>query len=161
MLSEKKKRQRISVDPQNKAWQAGSQISLPVVDTASYGHKLLERMGWKKGAGLGKDSDGTTTHPSVEIKNDNKGVGSSIEESTGASATCIGTFDTLLKSINGSGGFSEKQKKPKKAKKLHEHEMARLSHRARYIKSKSVSAYSDRCLAEILGFGKQLQPKMD
>lgn len=155
MLSEKKKRQRISVDPQNTTWHA---------DTTSYGHRLLERMGWKKGDGLGKDADGATAHPAVEAKSDNKGIGFSTEKSKASAATCIGAFDALLKDINSVGGVSGKQKRSKKAssrRRPHEQETARLSHRTKYIKSKSVSTYPDQSLAEILGFAKQLQSKID
>lgn len=42
-------------------------------DETKYGQKMLEKMGWKKGKGLGANEDGMTNHLKVSLKNDKKG----------------------------------------------------------------------------------------
>ncbi|KAI9252459.1 hypothetical protein BY458DRAFT_419354, partial [Sporodiniella umbellata] len=41
----------------------------------SFAQSQLEKFGWSKGEGLGKEKDGNAKHISVSIKNDKKGVG--------------------------------------------------------------------------------------
>jgi G-patch domain len=42
-------------------------------DASSLGKKLMEKMGWSSGKGLGKDEQGDTEHIAVKYKNDSKG----------------------------------------------------------------------------------------
>jgi len=44
-------------------------------DENKFGQKLLEKMGWKKGSGLGKDGQGDPEVIKVAIRSDKKGVG--------------------------------------------------------------------------------------
>lgn len=44
------------------------------VDSNKFGQKLLEKMGWTKGKGLGANEDGMTEHIRVSHKNDSKGL---------------------------------------------------------------------------------------
>lgn len=44
-------------------------------DENKFGLKLLEKMGWKKGSGLGKDGQGNPELIRVSFKSDTKGVG--------------------------------------------------------------------------------------
>ncbi|KAF7726452.1 G patch domain-containing protein 4 [Apophysomyces ossiformis] len=41
----------------------------------SFAHSQLEKYGWSKGDGLGKNKDGNTKHIAVTVKNDTKGLG--------------------------------------------------------------------------------------
>lgn len=43
-------------------------------DSNKFGQKMLERMGWKEGKGLGRNEDGLTEHVKVSYKSDNKGL---------------------------------------------------------------------------------------
>ena len=45
-------------DPNNTEWSR---------DTSKYGHKLLAGMGWKEGAGLGREGKGTLEHVKVGV----------------------------------------------------------------------------------------------
>eukprot|EP01129_Flabellula_baltica_P005678 TRINITY_DN206_c0_g1_i2.p1 TRINITY_DN206_c0_g1~~TRINITY_DN206_c0_g1_i2.p1 ORF type:complete len:275 (+),score=102.62 TRINITY_DN206_c0_g1_i2:111-935(+) len=54
------------VDPNNKHW---------ANDTSRYGFKMLEKMGWSHGKGLGANENGTTKHIPIVRKDDNKGIG--------------------------------------------------------------------------------------
>lgn len=42
-------------------------------DTSNFGHKMLARMGWSHGKGLGANEDGMIEHIKVSHKNDSKG----------------------------------------------------------------------------------------
>lgn len=44
-----------------------------MVDANKYGQKLMEKMGWSSGKGLGAKEDGVTEHIKVSYKNDSKG----------------------------------------------------------------------------------------
>ncbi len=46
-----------------------------IIDEDKFGKKLMEKMGWKDGKGLGANENGMTDHIKVKFKMDNKGVG--------------------------------------------------------------------------------------
>lgn len=46
-------------------------------DKDKFGQKMLEKMGWTEGSGLGAKGNGTTSHVKVRRKNDALGVGAS------------------------------------------------------------------------------------
>ena len=64
-LSQARTKQRIPLDPRNTNW---------TNDDNKYGHKMLEKMGWKKGLGLGMNNDGDTNGPSALLKADMSGM---------------------------------------------------------------------------------------
>lgn len=43
-------------------------------DKNGFGQKMLEKMGWKHGKGLGANEQGLTESLKVSYKNDNKGM---------------------------------------------------------------------------------------
>ena len=45
-----------------------------MADDDKFGQKMLEKMGWEKGKGLGAKLDGNVDHISVRAKNDQKGM---------------------------------------------------------------------------------------
>ncbi|CAI8036227.1 PIN2/TERF1-interacting telomerase inhibitor 1 [Geodia barretti] len=66
MLAEKKYKQKWSEDPRNSRWSE---------DRSRFGYRMLERMGWSEGKGLGKDLAGKTEHVKVSKRSDTSGVG--------------------------------------------------------------------------------------
>lgn len=44
-----------------------------IIDSNKFGQKMLEKMGWSKGKGLGAKENGITEHVRVSYKNDSKG----------------------------------------------------------------------------------------
>ncbi|XP_061668300.1 PIN2/TERF1-interacting telomerase inhibitor 1 isoform X3 [Syngnathoides biaculeatus] len=66
MLAEPRRKQKWSTDPRNSAWSN---------DDSKFGQKMLERMGWSKGKGLGRSEQGATEHVKVKVKNNCHGLG--------------------------------------------------------------------------------------
>ncbi|KAK1795916.1 hypothetical protein P4O66_009026, partial [Electrophorus voltai] len=64
-----RRKQKWSVDPRNSTWSK---------DESKFGQKMLERMGWSKGKGLGKSEQGATEHIKVKVKNNNMGLGTTV-----------------------------------------------------------------------------------
>lgn len=44
------------------------------LDSNKFGQKLLEKMGWSQGKGLGAQENGITEHVKLAYKNDSKGT---------------------------------------------------------------------------------------
>ncbi|XP_061668298.1 PIN2/TERF1-interacting telomerase inhibitor 1 isoform X1 [Syngnathoides biaculeatus] len=61
-----RRKQKWSTDPRNSAWSN---------DDSKFGQKMLERMGWSKGKGLGRSEQGATEHVKVKVKNNCHGLG--------------------------------------------------------------------------------------
>jgi hypothetical protein len=55
---------QLSVDPQNKFW---------ANDKSRFGHKMLEKMGWAQGKGLGKNEQGNPEYVKAQKMNDKEG----------------------------------------------------------------------------------------
>ncbi|KAG2520207.1 hypothetical protein JM18_000957 [Phytophthora kernoviae] len=117
-----------SANGKNMAWAA---------DTSKFGFKMLVKMGWSAGKGVGKDLQGQATHVKIARRSENLGVGCSLKQAEvqGWSKTA-GGFADVLKTLNASYGNnsgedgeasdaslptkskkSKKSKKEKKAKK--------------------------------------------
>ncbi|KAF9116602.1 PIN2/TERF1-interacting telomerase inhibitor 1 [Mortierella sp. AM989] len=59
-------KQRLAPDPRNLHW---------ANDTNKFGFKMMEKMGWSQGKGLGAKEDGAQEHVKVRLKENNLGVG--------------------------------------------------------------------------------------
>jgi Pin2-interacting protein X1 len=81
---------------QNMAWAA---------DTSKFGYKMLVKMGWSAGKGVGKDLQGQATHVKLERRSEALGVGCSLKQAEvqGWSNTAAG-FADVLKTLNKSYG---------------------------------------------------------
>uniref|UniRef100_A0A915BP58 G-patch domain-containing protein n=1 Tax=Parascaris univalens TaxID=6257 RepID=A0A915BP58_PARUN len=66
ILAERRCKQRISVDPQNIQWRN---------DDRKFGRKILERMGWRNGKGLGKREQGRNENLTLKANHSGKGLG--------------------------------------------------------------------------------------
>ncbi|KAG2393969.1 hypothetical protein C9374_003733 [Naegleria lovaniensis] len=134
-------------DPNNKRW---------AEDKSRLGFKLLEKMGWKEGDGLGKKRDGMTEHVKVAFKTDTAGIGAH-EEAKKERTVCqkMSSFSEVLERLktttkqdsssseDESTEKSKTEEEPKtKTNRIHHHRRAR---------SKMTSNYSQEDLAAILG----------
>ena len=43
------------------------------LDKTKYGYRMLQRMGWEEGKGLGSEEEGPKEHIKVKVKRDNQG----------------------------------------------------------------------------------------
>jgi Pin2-interacting protein X1 len=145
-----KRKQRIAADPQNKTW--GD-------DKSKFGYKMLQKMGWSEGKGLGKNEDGGTDHLEMEFKTDTLGLGVTKKNATEETYQQLTAFDSILKRINTEEPDSETVCKSSKKEKRHKVKKVespikttgRLAHRRKFINNKRVDQYSEAHLKEILG----------
>ncbi|CAG0890419.1 unnamed protein product [Darwinula stevensoni] len=63
MLAEPRRRNKWSLNPRGKLWSQ---------DDSKFGQKMLEKMGWKKGDGLGRKKQGEVNPLRIDFKDDNK-----------------------------------------------------------------------------------------
>ncbi|TPX59494.1 hypothetical protein SpCBS45565_g07727 [Spizellomyces sp. 'palustris'] len=148
-LAGQKNKQRIGLDPQNKTWKN---------DQSKFGFKMLQKMGWSEGKGLGANEDGLREHVKVRLKEDNLGVGAD-RRSIDNWLDNNSAFDALLKGLNGSGDDStpepaavEKEKPEVLETKLDARPAhGRLYHRKKFLRNKLVSNYDSKDLNMILG----------
>jgi len=91
-LAEKRQKTRYSVNNKTE-WSD---------DKTKYGQRLMEKMGWKEGAGLGKNETGRIEHIDLKIKQNVRGLGflnGKYDEEWLSHQTA---FDTMLKKLHES-----------------------------------------------------------
>lgn len=97
-LSENKSKQRFGLDPRNTNWSN---------DTSRFGHRYLQRMGWKPGSGLGLVSHATTSNIKVAVKDNNNGIGAKLTKGRsktgvdGDETSGLDSFQRILGKLNG------------------------------------------------------------
>nr|XP_044248730.1 PIN2/TERF1-interacting telomerase inhibitor 1 isoform X1 [Drosophila takahashii] len=150
-----------------------------LADENRFGTKMLEKMGWTKGNGLGAKQDGEKDFVRIRFKNDAEGLG--FEARDDQWTTHEEGFNGLLKSLNGEEteangkeseaeeearpmGFGFKAEEPEEPskKKLKEkisgislEEKSKQSrarvHYKKFTRGKDLSQYSEKDLANIFG----------
>ncbi|XP_061401255.1 PIN2/TERF1-interacting telomerase inhibitor 1 [Musca vetustissima] len=90
MLAEPRQRKRYNLVPKGKALYE---------DDSRFGTKMLEKMGWSKGKGLGAKEDGSQDFVRVRYKNDSQGLG--YEQRDDQWTQHESSFNDLLKNLNG------------------------------------------------------------
>ena len=84
------------------AWSRKDLMSKATPITEGIGKKLLEKMGWRQGEGLGRRKEGTIAPLALDIKTDRKGLVSNediVKSKTIALTNFPGKYDFILKSI--------------------------------------------------------------
>ncbi|KAH6585004.1 hypothetical protein BASA60_000718 [Batrachochytrium salamandrivorans] len=124
-LAEPRTKQRINIDPQNKQWKD---------DKTKFGHKMLEKMGWSDGKGLGRNEDGRTDNIQVKLM---------------MTVLLIAPLpiDENAAADNVDRDASPKESAPVSAPP----QFGRLYHRKKFLRNKQVSNYDSANLSEILG----------
>ena len=133
---------------QNKAW---------AQDTSKFGFRMLSKMGWKAGAGLGKDAQGQAAHVTVKKRTALLGLGCSLKQAevTGWS-NISGGFVDVLSNLNATYAKttkkSKKSKKKKSIEKVNEttNGVKRVLY-AKRIQNKNAKGYSASDMSAILG----------
>jgi len=150
MLSEPRRRQKWSLNPRGNLWSK---------DENKLGQKLMEKMGYEKGKGLGAKQDGMLDPILVRQKEDNKGVGFEGHDDTWlahqedfqavlaalneAHAECGENANKTVSCVKEKDDESSLEKASKKSKKrVHYH---------KFTRGKDLSNYSADDLGCILG----------
>ena len=99
-------------------------LVLAVADKKKFGYKMLQKMGWTEGKGLGKHEHGMKTHVKIDPKTTREGIGAE-NDATGNNTLSKGfhefnSFLTTLSShyatVQDDNKDSQKKKKKKKDK---------------------------------------------
>ncbi|NXE96131.1 PINX1 inhibitor, partial [Menura novaehollandiae] len=141
-----RRRQKWSVDPRNSAWSN---------DDSKFGQKMLEKMGWSKGKGLGAQEQGNPEHIRVKVKNDVLGLGATINHEDNWIAH-QDDFNQLLAELNNCHGQGETESSVKKQKKTFSLEEKSKSskkrvHYMKFAKGKDLSSRTEQDLSCIFG----------
>nr|XP_038032413.1 PIN2/TERF1-interacting telomerase inhibitor 1 isoform X2 [Anas platyrhynchos] len=145
-ITEARRRQKWSVDPRNSAWSK---------DENKFGQKMLEKMGWSKGKGLGAQEQGNTEHIKVHVKNNTLGLGASINHEDNWIAH-QDDFNQLLAELNDCHGQGETESSVTNQKTTFSLEEKSKSSRKRvhymkFAKGKDLSSRSEDDLSCIFG----------
>lgn len=143
------------MDPRNSAWSK---------DESKFGQKMLERMGWSKGKGLGKTEQGATEHIKVKVKNNSLGLGTNASNEDNWIAH-QDDFNQLLAELNNCHGQNTTNESVQEEKQdsfsLEEKSKSsrKRVHYMKFTKGKDLSSRSETDLACI--FGKRSKPSRD
>ncbi|KAG1666825.1 PIN2/TERF1-interacting telomerase inhibitor 1 [Nymphon striatum] len=114
-----------------------------------YGQKMLEKMGWSKGKGLGKNEDGIVENLKVKLKDDNTGVGYT-DDNWNAHQD---EFSAFLKNLNDkhkSAVPTQKKNIPNSLEMRSKLSQKRV-HYQKFVRGKDTSQYSASDISSILG----------
>ncbi|XP_056284560.1 PIN2/TERF1-interacting telomerase inhibitor 1 [Pseudoliparis swirei] len=152
MLAEPRKKQKWSVDPRIRTWSK---------DESNFGQKMMERMGWSKGKGLGRSETGPTEAIIVKRKNDRNGLGRGASQEDNW-ISHQDDFNELLAELNNCHGQnnSAEPPPPEEPKGFSLEEKSKTSkkriHYMKFTKGKDLSSCSETDLNCI--FGKRGSP---
>ncbi|XP_063370768.1 PIN2/TERF1-interacting telomerase inhibitor 1 [Cydia amplana] len=140
MLAEPRRKQKvINLRAKNSAWSK---------DANKFGQRMLEKMGWSAGKGLGAKENGIVEHVVARYKNDDKGLG--FQDRNDQWTKHEDDFNALLANLsNGDdkeskthSGVSLEVKSKKSKARVHFH---------KFTRAKDLSRYSEKDLANIFG----------
>ncbi len=92
-------RVKYSIDPNVLNWSKNEN---------KFGQKLMEKMGWKDGKGLGANENGMVDHIRVKVRSDNRGLGFDNKDYNNVWLDHQDDFDAVLKSLNDANGVKPK-----------------------------------------------------
>ena len=138
LLAETRHKQKWSVDPNNINWKKKSKKE-------SFGHKLMSKMGWSDGQGLGKNSDGMLNHISAKVKNNNHGIGCDAKFDREYTAG-QDEFNAVLKMLNDNDSSDLANQRREKKRTV-----TRKALNSRFVKAKDLSAAGAGDMAAIFG----------
>ncbi|ORX61537.1 G-patch-domain-containing protein [Hesseltinella vesiculosa] len=106
-LAGQKERQRISSDPNNLNWSN---------DTSKFGFRMMAKMGWAPGKGLGANEDGSQDHVKIRLKDDNLGLGAKKNQSDNWLGN-TDAFSRLLADLNSNNNSDNDSNNDQDSKK--------------------------------------------
>merc|ERR1719272_1531129 len=148
-MAESRSKQKWSKDPRGTQWSQ---------DKSKFGFKMLEKMGWSEGSGLGASMTGRTEHVKVKNKRNNLGIGASQTDVNFNWLQTQDTFNTLLKDLNKACGTENGAMPTGKPKSVIESSTVNrkrgarlLMFQSRFKKTKDHSGVDESDMAQILG----------
>lgn len=149
MLAEPRRKQRWTLNPRGKQWSE---------DSNKFGQKMLEKMGWTSGKGLGAQEQGMTEHVRVKFKDDQGGIGFNKNDQDKQWTQHQDSFNDLLLSLQKNQNMEQTEVMETKeislsGKSLEEkskQSKARV-HYQKFTRGKDVNKYSSKDLANIFG----------
>ncbi|KAL1122249.1 hypothetical protein AAG570_003654 [Ranatra chinensis] len=143
MLAERKQKVKYSINPRGNDW---------AKDSNKFGQKILEKMGWSPGKGLGASEQGMTDVLRVTYKNDTKGFGCKDKEEWLKQQE---EFRCLLAKLSGSeeAGIHNQLKPIEKSQSLEKRsqESRTRVHYRKFTRGKDLSRYTAKDLSCIVG----------
>ncbi|XP_014474939.1 PREDICTED: uncharacterized protein LOC106744564 isoform X2 [Dinoponera quadriceps] len=162
MLAESRRKKKWSVDPQGKRWSK---------DNDKIGQKMLEKMGWTSGKGLGVNEQGITEHIRVNKRTfQGEKIGIGYDKDLYMKDICEhqNKFDKLLQQLakhhqeedeTVEESASNKEDLNRKSLELMSKQSRARLHYQKFIRGKDTSKYSPRDLVSIFG-KKELTSKI-
>uniref|UniRef100_A0A0C9QN04 Pinx1 protein n=1 Tax=Fopius arisanus TaxID=64838 RepID=A0A0C9QN04_9HYME len=150
MLAEPKRKQKWTLNPRGKHWSE---------DSNKFGQRMLEKMGWTSGKGLGAHEQGMIEHVRVKFKDDAGGIGYSKDDQDKYWTEHQENFNDLLQKLQtGTENSAEAPKEIKKSTDLSGKSLEMKSkqsrarvHYQKFTRGKDVNKYSTKDLANIFG----------
>ncbi|XP_076168422.1 uncharacterized protein LOC143147226 [Ptiloglossa arizonensis] len=146
MLAEPRRKQKWNLNPRGKQWSE---------DSNKFGQKMLEKMGWTSGKGLGANEQGMTEYVRVAFKNDVTGIGFKKDNLDKAWTEHQDGFNDFLQELQRSqnNNVASEVKSELSGKSLElksKHSRARV-HYQKFTRGKDVNKYSSKDIANIFG----------
>jgi Pin2-interacting protein X1 len=135
-LSGPRQKQRIGNDPRNLNWKQ---------DKEAVGFKLLSKMGWAEGSGLGAQGNGMQDFVKVSLKENQYGVGADARTSDNWLENTF-AFDSLLQDLKDDITVDLPETSAEPVVMGYRH-----SHRAKFVRNKVVSNYDTVQINNIFG----------
>jgi len=142
-LAEPRRRQKWTLNPRGNLW---------ANDQSKFGQKLMEKMGWEKGRGLGANQDGMVDHITLKHKDNTKGIGFQGHDDTWLAHQ--DDFQNVLAALNvehGDAGKNMDEAEKKATLSEISKKSKRRVHYQKFVKGKDSSNYSADDLGCILG----------
>ncbi|EGT58752.1 hypothetical protein CAEBREN_26338 [Caenorhabditis brenneri] len=153
ILAEPRRKQKISVDPQNLQWKN---------DDQKFSKKLMEKMGWSEGDGLGRNRQGDSN--AVKLKANHSGRGLGADKLADYDSTWISHHDDfadLLVALNKNKEAEPEQTEEEKTQaaeklsiELKSKSIRRRIHYQKFTRAKDTTNYTDSHKKGILGYGR-------
>ncbi|CAH8849224.1 unnamed protein product [Trichobilharzia szidati] len=137
MPSRKCNKARYSTDPNGKLW---------ADNPDNFGRKMLEKMGWEPGKGLGKDNSGITAPIKASTHKGKRGLGLKSDFSLGIKQ--IDEYASLLRALNKSNS------NPDETNSIGECLSTKSRRGIKTIRAKDASKYNEEDLSVVLGYAK-------
>merc|ERR1712226_844639 len=141
LLADNQRKQKWSLDPWNLNWKKESQQE----GTKNIGAKLMRKLGWSDGDGLGKNRQGRKDHITAKVKNNNRGVGCSLKHNKEWVAG-QDDFNAVLRMLNDddTSAFKENKRAQKRA-------IQRKAMHSKFVKAKDLSSSKKSDIQALFG----------